>query len=65
VSLVLPRTSTFLAAGTLPPPQLRTLDALHLATALELGDDLEGLLTYDDRVAAGTEALSITVVTPT
>lgn len=52
------------AAGTLGPSSLRSLDALHLATALELGDDLEGLVTYDDRQAAAARHLGLPVVTP-
>jgi predicted nucleic acid-binding protein len=38
------------ATGQLAPPELRTLDALHLATALGVGDDLGILLTYDKRL---------------
>ena len=30
---------------------LRSLDALHLAAALEVGDELEGMVTYDQRMA--------------
>jgi predicted nucleic acid-binding protein len=26
-------------------------DALHLATAMEIGDDLEGIVIYDERLA--------------
>ena len=65
VSLILPVASTFHSAGTLPPPTLRSLDALHLATALELGEDLDGLVTYDERMAQAALAESITVVAPT
>ncbi|GEK79710.1 type II toxin-antitoxin system VapC family toxin [Agrococcus baldri] len=57
-------TSTFEAAAHLDPALLRTLDALHLASALELGDDLEGLVTYDDRMAAAALAHGIPVVVP-
>lgn len=64
VSLVLPAVSTFLAAGTLGPPVLRSLDALHLASALELGADLEGLVTYDVRLAGAAAAASVNVVAP-
>jgi len=32
-------------AALLEPAALRPLDALHLATALEIGDDLDGLVT--------------------
>ena len=64
VSLVLPTVATFLATGTVAPPELRTLDALHLATALELGADLEGLVTYDVRLAGAAAAAAVTVVAP-
>lgn len=65
VSLVLPAASTFLVAGMLQPLELRSLDALHLAAALELGDDLEGIVTYDERMATAAAEASITVVSPT
>lgn len=55
----------FEAAGTLDPPQLRSLDALHLAAALELGDDLAGVVTYDQRLAEGCEQLAIHTAAPT
>lgn len=51
-------------AGTLPPPTLRSLDAIHLATAALLGSDLEQLCTYDLRMATAAEAAGITVVSP-
>ena len=50
-------------AGELEPP-LRSLDAIHLAAALELGDDLEAVVTYDARMAHGAEALGLPVVAP-
>lgn len=52
------------AAGVLGPPTLRSLDALHLATALELGDDLAGLVTYDGRQADAARELGLTVIRP-
>jgi predicted nucleic acid-binding protein len=64
VALVTPGPSTFLIAGSLEPPHLRTLDALHLASALELGADLEGLVTYDTRMIDGAHTAGIAVVTP-
>lgn len=64
ISLVLPAVSTFFTAGRLDPPELRSLDALHLAAALELGDDLEGVVTYDGRVIVGATAAQIAVVSP-
>jgi predicted nucleic acid-binding protein len=38
------------AAGTLQPASLRSLDAIHLATALLLGGDLGLVVTYDERM---------------
>lgn len=58
------RVETFDAAGHLDPTVLRTLDALHLAAALELGDDLEGIVTYDDPPADAARAHGIPVVAP-
>jgi predicted nucleic acid-binding protein len=43
---------------------LRSLDALHLATALEVGDELDGLVTYDARMSVAAEALGLAVLAP-
>jgi predicted nucleic acid-binding protein len=51
-------------AALLEPANLRSLDALHLATALEIGDELDGLVTYDGRMSAAAEALGLTVLAP-
>jgi predicted nucleic acid-binding protein len=51
-------------AAALDPPTLRTLDAIHLATALAAGDELDGLLTYDTRLAAAAAAHGLTVLAP-
>jgi predicted nucleic acid-binding protein len=64
VTLVSVRTATFESAGQLDPATLRTLDALHIASALELGDDLRGLVTYDDRLGEAAESHGIAVVAP-
>lgn len=52
------------AAGDLEPPAVRTLDAIHVATALALGDDLEAIVTYDRRLADAAHALGLRVVSP-
>ena len=51
-------------AGALLPSELRTLDAIHLATAQRLGVDLSRLCTYDDRMRDAAEALGIAVIAP-
>lgn len=52
------------AAGVLAPADLRSLDAIHLATALALEDDLRALVTYDDRMATAARQLDCRVVQP-
>lgn len=64
ITLVQVSTARFEAAALLDPPSLRTLDAVHLAVALELGDDLDGLVTYDDRLADAARNSAITVLAP-
>lgn len=51
-------------AARLDPPVLRSLDAIHLAAALELGAELEALVTYDGRMANAARQLGIAVVMP-
>ncbi len=52
-------------AGTLAPGSpLRSLDAIHLATAQLLGPDLRAVVTYDQRMAAAAHALGMAVVAP-
>jgi uncharacterized protein len=51
-------------AGMLPPPDLRSLDAIHLATAQQLAEDLGPFITYDERMAAAGRALGLRVVSP-
>lgn len=52
------------AAAALAPPALRSLDAIHLATALSLGPDLAGIVTYDQRLAAAAARLELDVWAP-
>ncbi len=52
------------AAARLGPPELRSLDAIHLASALELGPDLGGMVTYDARLAAAARTVRIRVWSP-
>lgn len=43
---------------------LRSLDAIHLATARVLGTDLEGVATYDDRLAGAAVRAGMSIVSP-
>lgn len=57
-------TNVFRQAGLTEPRTLRSLDAIHLAAALQLGDELDGIVTYDDRLADAAVQLGIPVVAP-
>lgn len=63
ILLTLP-TAVFERAAILEPSVVRSLDALHLAVALELGDELDGIVTYDERLADAAHALGIATVAP-
>jgi predicted nucleic acid-binding protein len=52
------------AAAATDPPLLRSLDAIHLATALSLGDAQVEIITYDQRLADAARASGLTVVQP-
>lgn len=51
-------------AAQLEPPTMRSLDAIHLAAAISLGEDLAALLTYDARMSEAAQALGLPVVAP-
>jgi len=52
-------------AANLPPPGLRSLDALHLATALSLEADLGVMVVYDRRLADAASGAGVAVAAPT
>lgn len=51
-------------AGGLLPLELRSLDAIHLATAAQLGTDLGEIVTYDVRMAAAARFQGFKVSSP-
>jgi predicted nucleic acid-binding protein len=54
-----------LLASTVEPVEVRTLDALHLATALLLpAGELTAFVTYDKRLASAGDALNLPVSVP-
>lgn len=57
--------SVFERAATLEPMAMRSLDALHLAAAMAAGDDLAGIVTYDERLASAATACGVAVAAPT
>ncbi len=52
------------AAGVLRPSELRSLDAIHLATAEEIGDELSALVTHDDRMVKAAKQLGYRILQP-
>lgn len=52
------------AAGLLDPGALRTLAAIHLATARYLGSDVDALVTYHRRMIEGAGRLGLPVASP-
>lgn len=51
-------------AASVPPPRLRTLDAIHLATALDLRDSVDVLLSYDKLLLEASRAAGLRVAAP-
>ena len=51
-------------AENIGSPTLRSLDALHLASAFELGDALTGFVTYDKRLRDAAVLTNLPVMTP-
>lgn len=62
VDLVEPDRALFLAAGLLPGTSLRSLDALHLATALRVDADL--LVAYDRRLLEAAKSVGLATLSP-
>lgn len=57
--------SVYDEAGIIPPIELRSLDAIHLTAARLLGRQLDGLLTYDDRLAEAAQSMGMRIYSPT
>lgn len=56
--------ATLERAADLQPPELRSLDALHLATALTLAGDLDRVYCYDARLTTAASSFRLDVRQP-
>lgn len=56
--------STLAAAAGLGGYRVRALDAIHLATAQSLGEDLESFIAYDRRLLAAADAAGLSTQQP-
>jgi uncharacterized protein len=52
-------------AQTITPASVRSLDAIHLATALRVRGQLTSFVTYDERLADADAAAGLRVDMPT
>jgi len=55
---------TRILAQTVRPPTVRSLDAIHLATALRVEPRLTSFVTYDKRLADAARVAGLTVDAP-
>ena len=53
------------AASMLPGARLRSLDAIHLASAMAVGDGLRSVVTYDARMLDAARVVGLHVSSPT
>lgn len=51
-------------AATIGPVSLRTLDAIHLASAVRLGAAIDAFVTYDDHLAEAARSVGLSVIRP-
>jgi len=51
-------------AGRMEPTELRSLDAIHLASARQLGASVRQIVTYDERMAEAAKAIGWSVASP-
>jgi predicted nucleic acid-binding protein len=51
-------------AASIDPTGLRSLDALHLATALSIREEVGAFIAYDERLAVAAEGKGFTVLQP-
>lgn len=56
--------SIVLTASKLNPPAVRALDAIHVASALALGDELESFVSYDLRQLDAAHGAGLAVASP-
>jgi len=51
-------------AARVEPASLRSLDVIHLATAMSVGDELGAFITYDERLAHAATRATLPVESP-
>ena len=64
VTLVELTPSLLESAGRLPDPSLRSLDAIHVATALLVRDEIDAVISYDQRMLTAAAAHGLPTASP-
>jgi len=64
VDLIAPDAGLLADAVQIEPLTLRSLDAVHLATAVALLPDIDGMVVYDRRLANAARDAGLTVWAP-
>ena len=64
IALVPIDTGVLRRASRMESTDLRTLEAIHLATALMLGPEIAGLVTYDARLAQAATSAGLAALAP-
>jgi predicted nucleic acid-binding protein len=64
VALVPIRSDILRQAGAFDAGFLRTLDAIHLAAALDLADGIDGFVSYDERQLEAAQLAGLPVLSP-
>jgi len=64
IEMIAPDAALLADAARIDPLTLRSLDAVHLATAVALADDIEGMVVYDRRLADAARHAGLTVWSP-
>ncbi|HZU57571.1 MAG TPA: type II toxin-antitoxin system VapC family toxin [Actinocrinis sp.] len=57
-------TDIVLSSATVGNPLLRTLDAIHLATALTIAEEVSSFITYDKRLAEAAATAGLNIEAP-
>ena len=62
--LLSPSDSLLNLAASLDPPSLRSLDAIHVASALTVREEIEAVVTYDTRMIVAALEVGLPVQSP-
>lgn len=65
LALIRVEESILKSAAAIDPPSVRSLDAIHVASAQSVREQLGAMITYDKRMMAAARAATLPVLVPT